>query len=136
MTTQAISQNQEITVNAITIEGNLSADASSIRLNSGLSAGMNITGDDIQQAIKNLWALRIFEDIQIYVTNQSIDGIDLLIKVKEYPRLDNVIITGIDELSEDDIKDEINSYRGMVIAPYKIAIMKQKILIYFRVFLI
>ena len=128
LTTQAISQNQEITVNAITIEGNLSADASSIRLNSGLSAGMNITGDDIQQAIKNLWALRIFEDIQIYVTNQSIDGIDLLIKVKEYPRLDNVIITGIDELSEDDIKDEINSYRGMVIAPYKIAIMKQKIL--------
>jgi outer membrane protein insertion porin family len=125
---QAISQNQEIVINAITIEGNISADASSIRLNSGLNAGMQITGDDIQQAIKNLWALRIFEDIQIYVTNQSIDGIDLLIKVKEYPRLNNVIIKGIDELSEDDIKDEINSYKGMVIAPYKIAIMKQKIL--------
>jgi len=128
LTTFAISQTQEIVINGITIEGNVSADASSIRLNSGLSAGMNITGDDIQQAIKNLWALRIFEDIQIYVTNQSADGIDILIKVKEYPRLNNIKIGGIDELSEDDIKDEISTYKGMVIAPYKIAQMKEKIL--------
>lgn len=128
ITTKVFSQAQDIIINAITIEGNSSADASSIRLNSGLTAGMSISGDDIQQAIRNLWALRIFEDIQIYVTNQSVDGIDLLIKVKEYPRLNEVIITGIDELSEDDIKDEINSYKGMVIAPYKIAIMKEKIL--------
>lgn len=125
-------QVQKIVINAITVEGNVSADASSIRLNSGLTAGMEITGEDIQQAIRNLWALRIFEDIQIYVTNQSIDGIDLLIKVKEYPRLNLVNITGFDELSRDEIEDELDTYRGMVVTPFKIAQMKQRILKKYR----
>ncbi len=91
-------QVQQITINSITIEGNSSADASSIRLNSGLTSGMNITGENIQEAIRNLWALRIFEDIQLYVTNQSVDGIDLLVKVKEYPRLKLVDISSFYDL--------------------------------------
>ncbi|NOG44072.1 MAG: outer membrane protein assembly factor BamA [Calditrichaeota bacterium] len=125
-------QVQQITINSITIEGNTSADASSIRLNSGLTSGMNITGENIQEAIKNLWALRIFEDVQVYVTSQSIDGLDLLIKVKEYPRLNLVNITGFDELDKDEIEDELDTYRGMVVAPYKISKMKKKILKKYR----
>jgi len=95
-------QVQNITINSITVEGNINADASSIRLNTGLVAGQSITGEDIQKAIKNLWALQIFDDIQIYVTSQTVDGIDLLIKVKEYKRLEKVNITGADELSDDE----------------------------------
>ncbi len=121
-------QVQQITINSITIEGNSSADASSIRLNSGLTSGMNITGENIQEAIRNLWALRIFEDIQLYVTNQSVDGIDLLVKVKEYPRLNLVNITGFDELDKDEIEDVIDTYRGMVVTPYKISKMKKNLL--------
>lgn len=121
-------QIQEISINSITIEGNSSADASSIRLNSGLSSGMSITGENIQEAIKNLWALRIFADIQIYVNSQSSDGIDLVIRVKEYPRLNLINITGFDELDKEEIEDEIDTYRGMVITPYKISKMKLKIL--------
>lgn len=128
LTTYAYSQGQSIVVNSITVDGNKSADASSIRGNSGLSSGMKITGEDIQQAIKNLWELRIFEDIQIYVNNQTAEGIDILIKVKEYPRLNNITISGIDEFSEDDIKDVLAIYKGAVINPYKISIMKENIL--------
>ena len=51
-----LAQAQKIKINTITIEGN-SVDASSIRLNSGLSAGMEITGEDLQQSVKSLWAL-------------------------------------------------------------------------------
>ncbi len=121
-------QVKQIKINSITVEGNTSADASSIRLNSGLSSGMSITGENIQEAIRNLLALKIFEDIQIFVTSQSIDGLDLLIKVKEYPRLNLVSITGFEELDKDEIEDEIDTYRGMVITPYKISKMKQNIL--------
>lgn len=128
LTTLVHAQAQKIVINAITVEGNKSADASSIRLNSGLASGMEITGEDIQQAIKNLWALRIFSDIQIYVTNQSIDGIDILIKVQEYPRLNLVNISGYDELSKDEIEDELDTYRGMVVTPFKMSQMKQRIL--------
>lgn len=121
-------QAQKIKLNSITIEGNETADASSIRLNSGLSAGIEITGEDLQQAVRNLWSLHIFSDIQIYVSDQTIQGLDLLIKVKEFPRLSDVKMTGYDELSKEDVEDEINTYRGMVITPHKISRMKKNLL--------
>jgi outer membrane protein insertion porin family len=121
-------QVQKIRINSITIEGNKSANTGMIRLNSGLSAGLEITGEDLQNAIKNLWALRIFSDIQIFVTNQTVEGLDLLITVKEYPRLNEVVITGNDELSEKDIKEEMDTYRSMVVTPSRIYKIKEKIL--------
>ncbi len=120
-------QVQKVKINSIAVEGNKSADASSIRLNSGLSAGMEITGEDLQQAVRNLWALRIFSDIQIYVTNQTINGLDLIIKVDEYPRLNKVEIKGNKKLSTNDVKDEINTYRGMVVTANKIFNMKKSL---------
>ena len=125
-------QVQKIRVNSITIEGNRSANTGMIRLNSGLSAGIEITGEDLQNAVKNLWALRIFSDIQIFVTNQAAQGLDLLIKVKEYPRLNDVVITGNDELSEKDIKEEMDTYRSMVVTPNRIYKIKDKILAKYR----
>ncbi len=128
ITSNLFSQTQSIIINSIAIEGNESADASTIRGNTGLKSGMSITGEDIQKAIKNLWALRIFEDVQVFITNQGTDGIDLLIKVKEYPRLNNINISGYDEFSEEDIKDALEIYKGAIITPYKISLMKEKVI--------
>ena len=89
---------------------------------------MSITGEDIQEAIKNLWALRLFNDIQLYISNQTPDGIDLLIKISEYPRLDKINISGIDEFTEEDIKDELDIYKGSTVTPFKITKMKEKVL--------
>ena len=119
---------QKVKINSITVEGNRTADASSIRFNSGLRAGDEITGEDIQKAIKNLWALHIFSDIRIYVVNQTMSGLDLLIRVKEYPRLHDVVIKGEDALSKKEVEDQLDTYRGMIVAPYKIAKMKKNLL--------
>ena len=121
-------QVQKIRVNSITVEGNKSANPGMIRLNSGLSAGVEITGEDLQKAVKNLWALRIFSDIRIFVQNQTVEGLDLVIKVKEYPRLNDVVITGNDELSEKDIKEEMDTYRSMIVTPNRMFKIKNKIL--------
>lgn len=121
-------QVQKIKINTITIEGNKSADASMVRLNSGLVAGAEITGEDLQKAIKKLWALNIFSDVQIFVTNQTIDGLDILLKLKEYPRLNELIITGNDEFAEDEIKDILDTYRGMRLSKHKIFRMKKNLL--------
>ena len=98
-TVAAQAQVQKVKLNSITVDGNITADASMVRLNSGLVAGSEVSGEDIQQAVRNLWSLNIFADIQIYVTNQSYEGLDLLIKVQEYPRLREVTIEGFDEFS-------------------------------------
>jgi outer membrane protein insertion porin family len=120
-------QVNRIKIASIVVEGNKTAEASSIRLNSGLMVGQEIGGEDIQSAVKNLWALGIFSDIQILVSNQTSAGLDLIIRVAEYPRLRKVDIKGNDELDKDDIEKEIAVYKGMKVSDYKLYKVRQAI---------
>ncbi len=117
----------KIKIASIAIEGNRTAEASSIRLNSGLMVGDEVNREDLQKAVKNLWSLGLFSDIKIYVANQGVDGIDLLLKVKEYSRLNKVILEGNDEIDSDDIEKEILVYKGMKVSAYKISKIRQTI---------
>ena len=51
----------------ISVEGNKSADAATIVANSGLKVGneIQIPGDQTLNAIRQLWSLNIFSDVQI-----------------------------------------------------------------------
>jgi len=51
----------------ISVEGNKSADAATIIANSGLKVGseIQVPGDQTLSAIKQLWTLNIFSDVQI-----------------------------------------------------------------------
>jgi len=117
----------KIKIASIAIEGNRTAEASSIRLNSGLMVGDEVNREDLQKAVKNLWSLGLFSDIKIYVANQGVDGIDLLLRVKEYSRLNKVILEGNDEIDTDDIEKEILVYKGMKVSAYKISKIKKTI---------
>ncbi len=107
----------------ISVEGVKSADANTIIVASGLKVGdeLQIPGDKTINAIKNLWALNIFSDVQIVVDKQLSDGVFLLIKVQEYPRLEKVVIEGNDEISTSDIEKKITFLRGSVIKPQEVA---------------
>ena len=69
----------------IAVEGNKSADASTIIANSGLKVNdeIQIPGDQTLNAIKQLWSLNIFSDIQIAIDKHIQDGVFLKIIVKE-----------------------------------------------------
>jgi outer membrane protein insertion porin family len=121
------SQVRKVKISSIVVEGNNKSDPSTVRLNSGLIVGKEITGEDIQQALKNLWSLKLFSDIQILADNQTADGIDLIIQVEEYPRLRTVEILGNEEIDVDDIEKEISVYRGMVVTPYKLFRIRKNI---------
>jgi len=120
-------QVRKLKVNSIVIEGNKEAQASSIRLNSGLMVGNEIAGEDLQQAVKNLWALGIFSDIKIFIDNQTATGIDILIKVKEYPRLNNLVFKGNDEFDADEIENDLTAYKRMIVSDYRLFKIKPNI---------
>jgi len=96
------------------------ADSSIIFLNSGLRVGDEITSDDIQKAVKNLWALKLFSKIEILYEKQTYQGLDLLIKVKEFPRLDGWTVEGNKKLKKSDVDKELHFYKGMVITPFRL----------------
>ena len=113
----------------ITVEGNKSADESTIIANSGLKVGGEIkVGDNSASAIKQIEALNIFSDVQILIEKQVGDGVFLLIKVKEYPRFEKAVLSGNDELSDSKLNDKINFVRGQILKPQDVARLRQTIL--------
>ena len=76
---------------------------------------ITIPGDQTRTAIDRLYGLRLFDDIQILIENRTQDGIYLLIRLTENPRLESIEITGNDELSEDEILKKINLIKGQIV---------------------
>lgn len=114
----------------ISVVGNKSADASIIIANSGLKIGdeIQIPGDKTLNAVKQLWALNIFSDVQIINDKQISDGIFLVIKVDEYPRLEKIVFEGNDEIDSDELEKKISFIRGQILKPQEISKLKQRII--------
>ena len=138
LSSNLFSQQQEVyKILGISVEGNTVAQPSAIIFNSGLKVGDEITltrvgdmlipGDKVRNAVKQLWALRIFKKVSVEVENQVGDGVYLLIRVEEYPRLDDIIIEGNKAVSTRDIKNKINLVRGQVIAENRLTSVASEI---------
>lgn len=114
----------------ISVEGNRSADANTIIGNSGLKIGgeIEIPGDQTISAIRRLWSLNIFSDVQLVIDKQIENGVFLIIRVKEYPRVEQLVFEGNDELDDDDINEKISVTRGQTLKPQDIYNMKTRLL--------
>ena len=113
----------------ISVTGSKSADAAIIIANSGLKVGdeIQIPGDKTLNAIKQLWSLNIFSDVQIINDKQVGDGVFLVIKVEEYPRLEKIVFEGNDEIDTDELEKKVSFIRGQILKPQEIAKLKQRI---------
>ncbi len=115
----------------ISVEGNKTADASTVIANSGLKIGDEIQipfDQSIADAIKQLWSLNLFSDVKILIEKHVGNGVFLLIKVKEYPRFEKVVIQGNDKESTSDIEDKIDLQRGQILKPQDETRIKEAIL--------
>jgi outer membrane protein insertion porin family len=120
-------QKPAIKILGLSVEGHKSADANIIKINAGLSPGKEVTSEDIQGAIKNLWNLNIFSDIEILIDRELADGIYLTIRVEEYPRLEKVELEGNKKIKKDDIEKELNFYRGQILSARNILKAKKSL---------
>ncbi|MCH8941666.1 MAG: outer membrane protein assembly factor BamA [Bacteroidetes bacterium] len=114
----------------ISVQGNKSADAATIIANSSIKEGDEILvpGDKTMNAIRQLWSLNIFSDIQIIIDKQVGDGVFLLIKVNEYPRVEKVVYSGNDEINTEDIEELNNFFRGQILKPQEIGRFRDRII--------
>lgn len=114
------------TILGISVEGQTSAEPQAVIANTGLKVGAEISvpGSETTTAIHRLYQLRLFSDVQIVIERRVENGIYLVIRVKENPRLDRIEITGNDELSEDDIRKKINLTRGQIVSPQELSTVK------------
>ncbi len=130
----AQSADQEYTILGLSVEGNVSGNAETIISQSLLHKGDKfvIPSDAFRRAIDRLWQQNIYSDVHIDIAKISpqtdgTTGVFIAIKVKEFPRVDSVIIEGNKHLSTTDIQKAYSFYKNEFLRPWEVQGAKQKI---------
>ncbi|MBU0520425.1 outer membrane protein assembly factor BamA [bacterium] len=124
----ALAQSGKVRLIGLTVEGAEAADEGLVRANSGLIVGSEVTGDDIQMAIKQIWKLGLFSDIQIVFEQEVPEGVFLKIIVQEYPRLEKIEVSGNKKLKKDQIEEALDFYPGQILRPDQVVTARNRLL--------
>jgi outer membrane protein insertion porin family len=96
-------------IGGITVTGVQYLDNATLVMLSGLSVGdmIEIPGEAVTNAIKNLWEQGLFENVKITATRVQGNTIFLNIALDERPRMSSFSFEGIKKAEADNIRDEI-----------------------------
>ena len=114
-------------IQEIVVESNIPIPESLILTQSGLKVGSALSSDITSEAIKKLWHLGFFSDVQI-LREQIENGVKVIIRVTVDPSVNSIKTSGFKEFEESEILNTIKLVRGMTIGERKIAKMKNQIL--------
>lgn len=102
----AQAQSQSFNVVDIKIEGNRQATSNLILSVVGIKKGDDLTATVTQDALRRLYGLGFFKDIEI-LAEEVTGGLNIIIKVTELPKLRNLIFEGNKEIKSGKLKDEL-----------------------------
>ena len=99
-------------IGGIKVSGSKFSDDNAIISVSGLRVGNKIhfPGTEISKAIKSLWNLKLFSDIQIVQEKTIGNAIFLDIQLKEKPRYSKHSFKGVKKSYHDDLNGVVNRY--------------------------
>jgi len=117
LVTFLFAQQGDIKLLEFKIEGNNLTSETMIRYTAGLREGENIAPGDFSRAVKRLWQLGLFSDIQIRMDDETDDGLILTIVVKENFILGEVRYEGNKKIKEKKFNEELELRSGMRIRP-------------------
>jgi outer membrane protein insertion porin family len=121
------SKPKEYILGPIEVECSEFTDKNVVRLLSGLTAGdkVQIPGDKVSEAIKNLWKQGLFEDVQIYLVKTIGENAFLKIVVVEKPKLSKFSFRGkVKKNDADEIRAKIRLVREKVVTDYTLGYIK------------
>ncbi|MDZ7820801.1 MAG: POTRA domain-containing protein [Candidatus Marinimicrobia bacterium] len=93
----------------------------------GLIEGSEVTSTSIQNGIKKLYNLRLFSDIKVIAGDETDAGVHMIVRVSEYPRINEILFEGNQKYKDDKLFDEINLIRGQVFTPHLVNKAKHNI---------
>lgn len=101
------SQANEYEIGGVKVTGATSRDPNAIASLSGLRVGkkIQIPGQDISTAIKSLWKVKLFTDIEIILEKTVGDIAFLEIKLKERPTLSRYSYQGVKKSQHDELNE-------------------------------
>ena len=108
---------KEYTIGGITVSGTQHLDKDILIQISKLTQGdrIEVPGDATSNAVKNLWAQGLFDDVKLNVSQIKADTIFFDIAVVERPRLTRIELTGLKKGETDDIKEKLDDKKGKIV---------------------
>ena len=99
---------KKYTIAGTEIRGVTSAnlDLNSLIVRTGLTPGLQLTvpGEDFALAIKSLWKMRLFSDVQVRIEKILGDQIWLVVEVTELPKIGLFAFTGTTKSQDEDLR--------------------------------
>src|SRR5690554_412579 len=101
----------------VRVSGKINFQEQTVVAFSGLEKGekIQVPGEEIAYAIKKLWGLNLFNDINIYVDETRGDSIYLNLHLNELPKLSDVRIDGLKKSKSEAIIKEASLTKGKVV---------------------
>ncbi len=108
---------KEYEIGGITVSGAKYFSNQAIIAVAGLSIGetIQVPGDKLTKAIKNLWAQKLFGNIAIKAIKIEKNKIFLDINVSELPRLHKFKFKGVKKGKQKDLREAISLITGMIV---------------------
>ncbi len=101
----------------INVEGNMATSENMVLYTAGLQAGQDVSQEDFRRAVKRLWELGVFSNIQIHFDGETPDGILITIELEESPVLGSIMFQGNKKLKDKKFSEELSYQRGMRLKP-------------------
>ena len=103
---------EELEIGGVEVTGVFFSDPTAIKSVAGLKVGqiIKIPGTDITKAIRNLWKLRLFDDVSITQDKRVGKIIFLSIHLTERARLANWSYRGVQQGIHDDLNDIVKPF--------------------------
>jgi len=114
--TPIFNQVQKVKILSVVVEGTERLAPDDVIRSSRLYESREIDFEDIQKGIKTLWNLNQFSDVQVFVDEETEDGVLLRIVVVELPILESFEFFGNKKLSRSTLEDAVNLNKGQLIS--------------------
>ena len=107
------------TILSVDIEGIHSADTFLVLNSAGLIAGDILTPGNSQDAVKGVYGLGLFSDVELDAELEEA-GVRIIIKVDEFPKLGNIEFSGNKKIKRKKLEKTMTLFEGRLVSPVEI----------------
>lgn len=128
------SRPKEYVVAGITLSGADYVDKDILIALAGIRKGdrIEIPGEAVSRAIRNIWRQALFAHVAVYVDSVSDDEVWLRYALQERPRLSGFSFRGTRKAEENDLREKIKLQRGKVVTDNVALNTKNQVTAYYR----
>ena len=108
---------EELIIKDVKVEGNVISTTNTIIFTSGLRKGLKISSAEFPRAIKRLWQLGLFDDVQIKYDEEDGNEISITLLVSESYIVGDIKYNGNKKIKDSKFKEELNITTGQRIKP-------------------